>query len=887
MDFRDDADRLLEVEHRRLLAARGDGNVAREVYDQLLEDYPSKSLDWVVSGEKWSGPQPIKIDDIDFSTEQRWQASRDPIEPYVDRISDGRMKPVILVRAPHGGKLIIVDGHHRVLAYKKLGKPALAYVGSLLSRESMTEALALHSLQKGGSSRGSWSVDPNAPGAAKQDGATPSLLPASDPMMTVRIVKAGDNTVQLQATTQLDLGPGDVHVPSAGNFRKAPKREQMAETTKKRNAAARLAQTGAAAKRKKRKAKPASAGPSFGGVRIRAQLGLGGHLHVRQMQQLSDVAGGKVVAFPGLVEVRGETDAPLTLGDNDGPVWIQVAKQGKFEGHAAGPFEMNADTFGQIVNNFRATKNREIPIDFEHASEQDPTLGSIPHEGAPAQGWIKDLRIGSDGNLYGLVEWGDLARQYIQDKKYKYFSPAIRFNSRDRVTGKPVGARMTSGALTNQPFLDGMAPLVARDLGDTGGGIAERMLIACSDKTTMTVYDDVPSFEMSGPSGAGYVHQPSEYMPAVREALSMHPLSMAKECADKLETLYDHLEAADFDYTSSHEGVDLSRPCCALRDLVGARIGDDWDDVFEKVRGLIQAAIDPAEMDDDEAEPSGHEEPDGDETVTIVAPASVVQPLLEAAAAAAAASTAKASDVDGPDGGVDGGAGDDEGGEEMRASGDSAGGDQVNSSSAVGTPPPAVPPTANTTESIPMSDPTTLKDVEAQNAVLASDLARATAEAVTLKDQITSAKAETASLSLKVTDLEGQLTSLKDANKTLSDAAAARIEADIVAAVDEAFTTYKDKKNLTDSSKENMLIVARHDMGKFLKEYPKLNPTERALLSNLTTEREQTTTTTETAPAVKIDGRRLALQISRQKGISLELAQQLADREIKRQRSGK
>ena len=84
-----------------------------------------------------------------------------------------------------------------------------------------------------------------------------------------------------------------------------------------------------------------------------------------------------------------------------------------------------------------------------------------------------------------------------------------------------------------------------------------------------------------------------------------------------------------------------------------------------------------------------------------------------------------------------------------------------------------------------------------------------------------------------------------------------------------------------------MLIVARHDMGKFLKEYPKLNPTERALLSNLTTEREQTTTTTETAPAVKIDGRRLALQISRQKGISLELAQQLADREIKRQRSGK
>jgi phage I-like protein len=146
-------------------------------------------------------------------------------------------------------------------------------------------------------------------------------------------------------------------------------------------------------------------------------------------------------------------------------VWIQVAKPGEFKGHPAGPFKLNATTFADIVRNFRATQNRRIAIDFEHASEMPATAGSVPSIGAPAQGWILDLQQRADG-LFGLVEWLPLAADYIKSGAYKFFSPAIRFDAVDRVTGKNIGARMTSGALTNKPFIDGLQALTASDRDD-------------------------------------------------------------------------------------------------------------------------------------------------------------------------------------------------------------------------------------------------------------------------------------------------------------------------------------------------------------------------------------------------------------------------------------
>lgn len=222
---------------------------------------------------------------------------------------------------------------------------------------------------------------------------------------------------------RLDLSEEDVHVPTTtkAKAKKKPKQELP-------------------------EAQPAT-GKKARRLRVIADIANGGALHVRHMSD---------------VQLDG-VDVHLDDGDGSSAVWIQIAKPGTFRGHPAGPFELNDQVFSDIIRNFRDTQNRAIPIDFEHASEADSTEGSIPVDGAPAQGWIRDLKV--DGaNLWGLVEWGTKAREYIRAGQYKFFSPAIRFGARDRVSGKPIGARMTSGALTNNPFLDGMRPLVAKDM---------------------------------------------------------------------------------------------------------------------------------------------------------------------------------------------------------------------------------------------------------------------------------------------------------------------------------------------------------------------------------------------------------------------------------------
>jgi hypothetical protein len=180
--------------------------------------------------------------------------------------------------------------------------------------------------------------------------------------------------------------------------------------------------------------------------------------------------------------------------EDAGPVWIQVAKAGAFRGHPSGPFELGAKQFDEIVRNFKATANQRVPVDYEHVSEADPTSGSIPTKGAPAQGWIVDLENRGD-TLWGLVEWRPDARAYIRDGAYRYLSPAIRFGAKDRDTGKPCGARLTSAALTNQPFLDGMMPLAASDKTETNMATEDELLDK-QMRAALSLAEDCPAEEV-------------------------------------------------------------------------------------------------------------------------------------------------------------------------------------------------------------------------------------------------------------------------------------------------------------------------------------------------------------------------------------------------------
>ena len=141
--------------------------------------------------------------------------------------------------------------------------------------------------------------------------------------------------------------------------------------------------------------------------------------------------------------------------------WIQLARTGTWKGHAMGEFDFDAEVYAQISKNFAKSKNRMVPLDFEHASEERD--GGVYQKGAPAQGWIKELRY-SDDMLEGRVEWveNQPGLGYVRDGAYKFISPAVVFESIDRQTGKGIGAELVSAALTNRPFLDGMRAVAAK-----------------------------------------------------------------------------------------------------------------------------------------------------------------------------------------------------------------------------------------------------------------------------------------------------------------------------------------------------------------------------------------------------------------------------------------
>ena len=132
----------------------GEHTDPQEVFNQLSQDYDKKNINWVNS-IPWRGPVEVPLSSIDFSNASNWQASKDQdhVDKFVNLISnEGFAKPIILVNQPHNDKkMIILDGHHRALAYQKVGQPALAYIGE--AGQITPEMARMHSQQNGSSNQ--------------------------------------------------------------------------------------------------------------------------------------------------------------------------------------------------------------------------------------------------------------------------------------------------------------------------------------------------------------------------------------------------------------------------------------------------------------------------------------------------------------------------------------------------------------------------------------------------------------------------------------------------------------------------------------------------------------------------------------------------------------
>lgn len=97
---------------------------------------------------------------------------------------------------------------------------------------------------------------------------------------------------------------------------------------------------------------------------------------------------------------------------------------------------------------------RDLVLDYEH---QTLTGGE-----APAAAWF-DLAI-RDGMLYATnVRWTDRAKKMVENGEYRYVSPVFKHNALDKETGQTVRMAVFNAALTNEPFLDELPPLVMKD----------------------------------------------------------------------------------------------------------------------------------------------------------------------------------------------------------------------------------------------------------------------------------------------------------------------------------------------------------------------------------------------------------------------------------------
>lgn len=122
------------------------------------------------------------------------------------------------------------------------------------------------------------------------------------------------------------------------------------------------------------------------------------------------------------------------------PEWIELVPAG-----------MNVTRDGRRIGNntpqaaiqaFEADR-RDIPVDYEHATEIRPPQGLD----APAVGWIDKLEL-RNGALHGRVAWNDEGRRQVEGRAYRFISPVVHLDpgTRDVI-------RISSVSLTNDPAL--------------------------------------------------------------------------------------------------------------------------------------------------------------------------------------------------------------------------------------------------------------------------------------------------------------------------------------------------------------------------------------------------------------------------------------------------
>lgn len=158
-------------------------------------------------------------------------------------------------------------------------------------------------------------------------------------------------------------------------------------------------------------------------------------------------------------------NAVIALSATSRTTWIQLIRCGDFVSERYGKFAITSNDLRTMISNFRDVTPippTQLPIDYDHLS-MDP---KAPGDGKAA-GWIQDLQLrNADRELWARVEFTEPAAQAIRAKEYRFVSPSF---VRDYVAknGAKVGATLLAAAVTNLPFLEGMAAMTLSAIAES------------------------------------------------------------------------------------------------------------------------------------------------------------------------------------------------------------------------------------------------------------------------------------------------------------------------------------------------------------------------------------------------------------------------------------
>lgn len=168
------------------------------------------------------------------------------------------------------------------------------------------------------------------------------------------------------------------------------------------------------------------------------------------MQQTTVVTDRLVLARPPYLAKTTLKKSMIGKG-NAKCVEAHIARCGTFKGYRDGEFTLSRKDFDKMIYNFQSEKN-PLPVYFGHSD----VMSSVQEP--DAKGWILGLTRRGD-NLWAHVEMTEEMETAIKKGGFRFTSIYCRMEDCHRETGKKIGARLVSLAITNSPFIDGLEPL--------------------------------------------------------------------------------------------------------------------------------------------------------------------------------------------------------------------------------------------------------------------------------------------------------------------------------------------------------------------------------------------------------------------------------------------